>query len=226
VKDDTGRARQLADRVEGSVKAATVRRTVIVTIQRSRDEWAEAEMVTFNELVDGREHLALIFGDALEKARPLVRVHSECLTGDVFGSARCDCGPQLREAISVISSVGGVILYLRQEGRGIGLYNKLDAYELQDRGMDTFQANRALGFPSDTRSYLVAAQMLLALGINDIEIFTNNPDKVGQLRRYGVTVGCQRTTRAHPTRQNQQYLWAKILHAGHSIDPAELSDIP
>jgi GTP cyclohydrolase II len=226
MEDDTRTTGHLADRVDGSEKTATVRRTVPVTIHRSPDGWVEAEIVTFNGLVDGREHLALIFGDALERSRPLVRVHSECLTGDVFGSARCDCGPQLKEAISLISSVGGVILYLRQEGRGIGLYNKLDAYDLQDHGLDTFQANLALEFPSDARSYLVAAQMLLALGINDIEIFTNNPDKVWQLRRYGVTVGCQRTTHAHPTRQNQRYLWAKISQAGHDIDQAEVRDIP
>ena len=224
MEDNTTVTGRLADLVDGSVHSATVRRSVPVTIQLSRGKFADAEMVTFNELTDGKEHLAVIFGDAMKQPRPLVRVHSECLTGDVFGSARCDCGPQLQEAITLLSSVGGVILYLRQEGRGIGLYNKLDAYDLQDDGMDTFQANRALEFPSDGRSYSVAAQMLLALGISNIEIFTNNPDKVRQLRRCGVTVGRQRPTRAHRTKQNQRYLRAKIVHAGHSIDPAEIGE--
>src|SRR5665213_2672204 len=131
-----------------------------------------ARVFTFNELVDGREHLALGLGtraractvDTGAATVPLVRPHSECLTGDVFGSQRCDCGAQLREAVERIADAGGYLLYLRQEGRGIGLYAKLDAYTLQDAGLDTYQANLALGHREDKRSYLVAAQMLQALG--------------------------------------------------------------
>src|SRR5881397_2639610 len=145
-----------------------------------------AEVVTFRGLTDGLEHLALVFGSPTEWDVPLVRMHSECLTGDVFGSARCDCGPQLREAVERIAEVGGVLLYLRQEGRGIGLYNKLDAYALQDTGLDTYQANTALGFAEDARDYTAAAQMLDALGVDELDLLSNNPDKARQLRDLGV----------------------------------------
>ena len=117
-----------------------------------------------------------------------MRLHSECLTGDVFGSQRCDCGPQLREAVERIATAGGFLLYLRQEGRGIGLYAKLDAYALQDDGLDTYDANLALGFGADERDYTVAAQMLLALGVRRVALLTNNPDKVHQLERLGIEV--------------------------------------
>src|SRR6266536_2852605 len=122
-----------------------------------------AEVITFAGLVDGKEHLALRLGDP-SGGTPLVRLHSECLTGDVFGSERCDCGPQLREAAERIAVAGGYLLYLRQEGRGIGLYTKLDAYALQDAGLDTYAANRALGHADDERDYTAAAQMLTTLG--------------------------------------------------------------
>ena len=175
------------------------------------------EMVIFDGLIDEREHLAVIFKDARNKIDPLVRVHSECLTGDVFHSARCDCGPQCREAMSMMRSGGGVLLYMRQEGRGIGLYNKFDAYNLQDTGMDTFEANRALNFRDDQRDYTAAAQMLLALGLRRIELLTNNPEKVRQLQELGIKVSRQRRTRVHLTDENRRYLLAKIKHADHSI---------
>ena len=123
-----------------------------------------------------------------EPGTPLVRLHSECLTGDVFGSERCDCGPQLREGVEAVAATGGFLLYLRQEGRGIGLYAKLDAYALQDTGMDTYEANLALGHGEDERDYTAAAQMLSALGANSIRLLSNNPDKAAQLTAHGISV--------------------------------------
>jgi GTP cyclohydrolase II len=146
-----------------------------------------------------------------------VRVHSECLTGDVFGSARCDCGPQLDEALRRISATGGAVLYLRQEGRGIGLYSKLDAYLLQDGGSDTFEANRLLGYDADERDYGVAAAMLRALGMPRIRLLTNNPDKVRQLRGCGIDVAAVVPTAVHRTAENASYLAAKADLAGHTL---------
>jgi GTP cyclohydrolase II len=151
---------------------------------------------------------------------PLVRPHSECLTGDVFGSERCDCGPQLREAVERITDSGGYLLYLRQEGRGIGLYAKLDSYALQDTGLDTYEANVALGHRADERSYLVAAQMLLALGVSRIALLSNNPDKARQLRRFGVTVAQRVPTGVHLSAANARYLATKAHRAGHTLDIA------
>jgi GTP cyclohydrolase II len=154
----------------------------------------DARVFSFDGLVDGREHLAFALGDRTaphsgdERGVPLIRPHSECLTGDVFGSQRCDCGPQLREAVERIAEAGGYLLYLRQEGRGIGLYTKLEAYALQDAGIDTYDANRALGHEEDERSYVVAAQMLGAIGVSRVALLSNNPDKARQLRSCGVTV--------------------------------------
>jgi GTP cyclohydrolase II len=176
-----------------------------------------AEAVTFRGLDDGAEHLALVLGEPRTGELPLVRLHSECLTGDVFGSARCDCGPQLREAVERIARSGGVLLYLRQEGRGIGLYHKLDAYALQDRGLDTYQANLALGLPEDARDYTAAAQMLAALGITELELLSNNPDKARQLHDLGVTVRRTLPTGVFATDSNVRYLRAKAEHTGHTI---------
>ena len=158
--------------------------------------------------------------DGLAWARPpLVRPHSECLTGDVLGSQRCDCGPQLREAVERITEAGGFLLYLRQEGRGIGLYAKLDAYALQDAGLDTYQANRALGYAEDERDYTVAAQMLQALGLTRVALLSNNPDKAAQLGRLGVTVTERVPTRLHLSAANAGYLAAKARHGGHTLSP-------
>jgi len=168
------------------MSAATIRTSVTVPLRFPDGFEAVAQVSTFTGLADGKEHLALAFGPAT--STPLVRLHSECLTGDVFGSQRCDCGPQLREAVERISQTGGYLLYLRQEGRGIGLYAKLDSYALQDTGLDTFAANRALGHGDDERDYTAAAQMLEALGATSIDLLTNNPDKSGQMRSLGIAV--------------------------------------
>jgi GTP cyclohydrolase II len=188
-------------------------RTSVVTPLRFGDGFAtSARIITFSGLVDGREHVALALGDP--PAVPLVRPHSECLTGDVFGSQRCDCGAQLRESVERIAEIGGYVLYLRQEGRGIGLYDKLDAYALQDRGLDTYEANLALGHAEDERDYTVAAQMLVALGVPDVVLLTNNPDKVEQLVALGITVTAQERTGIHLSPANAGYLSAKAQR-GH-----------
>ena len=198
-----------------SIPAATVRTRVRIPLRFADGYSVTAEAVTFRGLVDGAEHLALVFGEPGDV--PLVRLHSECLTGDVFGSARCDCGPQLREAVERIDAVGGVLLYLRQEGRGIGLYNKLDAYALQDAGLDTYQANTALGLPEDGRDYTAAAQMLAALGVTEVDLLTNNPDKAQQLSELGTTVAETVPTGVHVTPDNLRYLHAKAAHTHHTI---------
>ncbi|MCL2536490.1 MAG: GTP cyclohydrolase II, partial [Nocardiaceae bacterium] len=185
---------------------------------RFPDGWGTTvDVFTFTGLADGKEHLALGVGDYEKAEVPLVRPHSECLTGDVFGSERCDCGPQLREAVERISAVGGYLLYLRQEGRGIGLYAKLDAYALQDQGLDTYEANRALGRGDDERDYTAAAQMLAALGVGEITLLSNNPDKAEQLARLGVGVVEQVPTGVHVSASNVRYLRAKVEHTGHTL---------
>ncbi|HET7139372.1 MAG TPA: GTP cyclohydrolase II RibA [Arthrobacter sp.] len=210
---------------------AAVRSQVTVPLRFPDGFAATAEIMTFHGLADGKEHLLLALGEweqtlldqGPEGIAPLVRLHSECLTGDVFGSERCDCGPQLREAVEEIAAVGGFLLYLRQEGRGIGLYSKLDAYALQDTGLDTYEANVALGRGEDERDYSAAAQMLGALGARRIRLLTNNPDKVGQLTALGVEVSEQVPTGVHLSEANRGYLAAKRNHTAHTIElPAEI----
>jgi GTP cyclohydrolase II len=182
---------------------------------RFPDGYATTALVTsLRGLVDGREHLAFALGTPT--AVPLVRPHSECLTGDVFGSQRCDCGPQLREAAERITEAGGYLLYLRQEGRGIGLYDKLDAYALQDTGLDTYEANLALGHAPDERDYTAAAQMLRALGVSSLALLSNNPDKAAQLEGLGVTVAARVPTGVHASEANARYLSAKARN-GHGL---------
>jgi GTP cyclohydrolase II len=201
---------------------AAVRTRVVVPLEFPDGYTTSAEVFTFDGLADGKEHLALGLGDwrGALAAAPLVRPHSECLTGDVFGSQRCDCGPQLREAAERISEAGGFLLYLRQEGRGIGLYAKLDAYALQDAGLDTYEANLALGHGEDERDYTAAAQMLLALGAERIRLLSNNPDKAEQLSALGVTVDEQVPTGVHVSASNVRYLTAKRDHTHHTLDLA------
>ncbi|MFI6078007.1 GTP cyclohydrolase II [Actinoplanes sp. NPDC051343] len=205
---------------------ATVRQQVTVPLRFADGYATTAQVMTFDGLVDKEEHLALGLGDwqrALKKSAaggraPLVRPHSECLTGDVFGSQRCDCGPQLREAVERIADQGGVLLYLRQEGRGIGLYAKLDAYALQDSGLDTYEANVALGRGEDERDYAAAAQMLSALGCDRIRLLSNNPDKAVQLGSYGIDVTQRVPTGVHMSSANVRYLATKASHTAHTIE--------
>ncbi|MFE2550174.1 GTP cyclohydrolase II [Streptomyces sp. NPDC059355] len=201
---------------------ATVRSEVRVPLSFGPGPQLDARVMTFDGLADGKEHLALELGVRPADGVPLVRLHSECLTGDVFGSARCDCGPQLHEALRMIDGVGGVLLYLRQEGRGIGLYNKLDAYRLQDDGLDTYEANRALGLGDDLRDYTAAAQMLRTLGITEVDLLTNNPDKSGQLTRYGIAVRSTVRTGVFANPHNISYLTAKADKTLHTISLKEM----
>ena len=207
---------------------ASVRTDVTVPLRFPDGYATTAQVFTFTGLADGKEHLLLGLGDwrqavvrsALGGQAPLVRPHSECLTGDVFGSERCDCGPQLREAAERITEAGGFLLYLRQEGRGIGLYAKLDAYALQDAGLDTYQANTALGRGEDERDYTAAAQMLHALGADRIRLLSNNPDKAAQLELLGIAVHERVPTGVHLSEANARYLTTKRDHTSHTLDLA------
>jgi GTP cyclohydrolase II len=206
---------------------ATIRREVVIPLRLVDGYTASARALTFDGLVDGLEHLALGLGSyattsehsASPEKVPLVRPHSECLTGDVFGSQRCDCGAQLREAVERIAEAGGYLLYLRQEGRGIGLYSKLDAYLLQDGGLDTYEANVALGHAEDERDYTAAAQMLQALQVPRVALLSNNPDKATQLTRLGVTVAAQVPTGVHLSAANAGYLETKAWRGAHTLSP-------
>jgi len=176
------------------------------------------QAVAFHDTTTGEDHVALTLGDLAGDSPPLVRVHSECLTGDVFGSMRCDCGDQLDAALLRIADEGrGVVLYMRQEGRGIGLANKLRAYELQDRGLDTVDANRHLGFAADLRDYGVGAQILRELGITDLRLLTNNPKKTEGFRAYGLHVVEQIPLTVQPGEHNQRYLETKRQRMGHGV---------
>ncbi|WP_435247216.1 GTP cyclohydrolase II [Vibrio sp. nBUS_14] len=179
----------------------------------------DAELLSFHGLKTDKEHVALIFKSA-DKTQdiPLVRMHSECLTGDVFHSSRCDCGEQLDETIKIMGETGGVILYLRQEGRGIGLYNKIDAYRLQSEGMNTYEANNHLGFGDDLRDFTEAAEMLRALGTTKIRLVTNNPKKINELKEFGIEIAEVVNTSAHIKSGNESYLKAKVSHGKHNLD--------
>jgi GTP cyclohydrolase II len=189
--------------------------TIVARARLPLDDLPPSQMVAFRDPASGEEHVALVVG-AFGGEPPLVRLHSECLTGDVFGSLKCDCGPQLKEALRILGEEGaGVLLYLRQEGRGIGLANKLRAYALQDRGLDTVDANRRLGFADDERNYGMAAAMLRALGIDRVRLLTNNPGKMAGLEREGIEV-VERVAHHMPTNpHNADYLATKRKKSGH-----------
>src|SRR6058998_848222 len=174
--------------------------------------------VGYRSLVDEKHHVALVKGDVEGKEDVLVRVHSECLTGDVFHSLRCDCGEQLESALAMIEREGeGVLLYLAQEGRGIGLLNKLRAYKLQEDGLDTVDANLRLGLPADLRDYGIGAQILVDLGLSSIRILTNNPRKIVGMGGYGLTVSDQVPIESIPNPHNEAYLRAKKERMGHTL---------
>ena len=178
----------------------------------------DAEIISFHGLKTDKEHVAIIFKHADQtQSTPLVRIHSECLTGDVFHSSRCDCGEQLEETINLMGDSGGIILYLRQEGRGIGLYNKIDAYRLQSQGMDTYEANNHLGFADDLRDFEEAAQMLKALAVDKIRLVTNNPKKIRELSSFDITITEVVNTSVHQKDGNAAYLKAKVSHGKHSL---------
>lgn len=192
----------------------TIRRQVTIPISNN----IMAEFFTFNNLSEPtKEHFALGLGDYQHSPLPLVRVHSECITGDLFGSRKCDCGPQLHDAIHRINKEGGFLIYLRQEGRGIGLYNKIDSYVLQENGLDTFTANNELGFEDDLRDYKVASEILTALGKINIALLSNNPQKEIQLTAYGINVVKVIDTIVSMTSHNKKYMEAKFSKTRHSL---------
>ena len=180
--------------------------------------YGEFTVIAYKSTIDPDEHIALVRGDISTEEPVLARVHSECLTGDVFGSLRCDCGEQVAMAMESIAAEGrGVFLYMRQEGRGIGLHNKLRAYALQDNGMDTVEANEMLGFAADLRDYGIGAQILADLGLHYIRLLTNNPKKVVGLEGYGLKVVDIVPIVASPNPQNADYLETKSKKLGHYI---------
>ena len=181
--------------------------------------FGDFKIIAFWNNRDAKEHVAIIHGDVLGASEVPTRLHSECLTGDVIGSLRCDCRDQLELALRKIGSMErGIVLYLRQEGRGIGLINKIRAYALQDQGLDTVEANLALGFRDDERDYAVAAHMLHSLTVKSVQLMTNNPNKIQQLETYGVTVSGRIPHVLPPNPHNQFYLETKANRSGHWID--------
>ena len=207
-------------KIFGDIPIASVRNQVPIVLRGN----IAAIFISFNGLVDNSEHFVIKIGHPGLNG-VMVRLHSECITGDVFGSLRCDCGNQLEEAIqNFTGEEGGYLIYMRQEGRGIGLYAKFEAYLLQDQGLDTFDANQALAFPADSRDYLPAVQMINALQLSSIRLLTNNPEKVKNLREYGVAVAEPIPTKVYCTAHNIKYLRAKVAVQGHTIDLAQLGE--
>jgi 3,4-dihydroxy 2-butanone 4-phosphate synthase/GTP cyclohydrolase II len=223
--------RQMADQFE--LKLVTIRdlieyrRRHECLVERLEDvdfptDKGRFRLYMYRSLVDGHHHLALVKGDVANRQNVLVRAHSECLTGDVFGSARCDCGEQLEAAMEQIEREGhGVILYMRQEGRGIGLANKIRAYQLQDEGLDTVEANEKLGFKEDLRDYGIGAQMLADLGLSTIRLLTNNPKKVVAIGGHGLVVTDRVPLEMAPNANNRRYLRTKKEKMGHLLDIRE-----
>lgn len=199
------------------MKKASVTR---ISSARIPNEFGEYQLTLYQNSEDDKEHLALVFGDVDGKEDVMVRVHSECFTGDVLGSQRCDCGEQLQRAMQLIAEEGeGVVLYLRQEGRGIGLSEKLRAYNLQDQGHDTVEANLLLGHQADSREYTVAALMLEDLGIQSVRLLTNNPSKIEQLQELGIEIHSRiPLTPILVNEQNRRYLFTKMTRMSHMFD--------
>jgi len=194
----------------------------VVAVAELPTRFGHFRLVGFWNNRDGKEHVAMVHGDVVGAEDVAVRLHSECLTGDVMGSLRCDCRDQLTEGLRAIQREGrGILLYLRQEGRGIGLLNKIRAYALQEQGLDTVEANQALGFRDDERDYAVAAHMLRSLGVKSVRVVTNNPDKIRQLSQHGVEVSGRIPHVIPPNEFNRFYLETKARRSGHMIDLAE-----
>ena len=189
-----------------------------VTEAKMPTEHGEFKMMGYVNTLNGEHHIALVKGDVSDGKPVLVRVHSECLTGDALGSLRCDCGEQLKAAMTKVENEGrGIIVYMRQEGRGIGLINKIKAYELQDQGMDTVDANLALGFPADLRDYGIGAQILMDLGVQKVRLMTNNPKKVAGLTGYGIEIVDREPIEMNHNEKNEQYLKTKKEKLGHLL---------
>jgi GTP cyclohydrolase II len=194
----------------------------VVAVAELPTRFGHFRLVGFWNNRDGKEHVAMVHGDVVGAQDVAVRLHSECLTGDVMGSLRCDCRDQLTEGLRAIQREGrGILLYLRQEGRGIGLLNKIRAYALQEQGLDTVEANQALGFRDDERDYAVAAHMLRSLGVKSVRVVTNNPDKIRQLAQHGIVVSDRIPHVIPPNEFNRFYLETKARRSGHMIDLAE-----
>jgi GTP cyclohydrolase II len=191
----------------------------IVAMAELPSRFGDFHIVAFENNRDGKEHVAITHGDVVGAVDVPVRLHSECLTGDVMGSLRCDCRDQLEASLRMIGKMDkGIVLYLRQEGRGIGLINKIRAYSLQDGGLDTVQANLALGFRDDERDYAVAAHMLTSLNIQSVRLITNNPKKIQQLTDYGIKVTDRIPHVMEPNQYNRFYLETKAAKSGHMMD--------
>ena len=191
----------------------------IVAVADLPTKFGEFQIVAFFNSEDEKEHVALIHGDVCDMENVPVRIHSECLTGDAIGSLRCDCRDQLIESLKkVVSFENGIILYLRQEGRGIGLLNKMKAYQLQDFGYDTVEANLALGFRDDERDYAIATHMLTSLRVKSIKLITNNPRKIDGIRKYGTVVNDRIPIVIQPNEFNKKYLRTKMEKSGHLLN--------
>jgi 3,4-dihydroxy 2-butanone 4-phosphate synthase/GTP cyclohydrolase II len=205
------------DLIEYRMQKESLVRRIVTTNLPTR--FGDFKLIVYESIPHEYHHLALVKGEVAGEEGILVRVHSQCLTGDVFGSLRCDCGGQLSKALEIIGKEGrGVFLYMRQEGRGIGLTNKLKAYELQDRGLDTVEANEALGFPADLRDYGVGAQILVDLGLSSIRVLTNNPKKIVGLEGYGLRVTERVPVEVGASKENKKYLLTKKRKLGHLIE--------
>ncbi len=197
-------------------------RVDVASVANLPTKFGDFRIHVFTNNRDRLEHVAMVRGDVFGAESVPARVHSECLTGDVLGSLRCDCREQLERGLQQLGAAQrGVLLYLRQEGRGIGLANKIRAYKLQEEGLDTVEANLALGFKDDERDYAVAAAILRTLGVRSIRLLTNNPDKIAQLNRYGMRVTDRVAHAIAPNAHNRRYLETKALRSGHLLDLAE-----